>query len=91
MKQLPPITVCELIAQLQQCDPDAIVISTAWDGQTNTYCAIDHLHQFVTDDLTNDFFGTPGEIDRRVLGAQSKHVVCIDSLFSYTAPSQAEN
>ena len=31
------------------------------------------------------------EIDHRVLGAQSKHVVCIDSLFSYTASSRAAN
>jgi len=72
-----------LIAQLQQCDPEALVISTLWNGWTDTYCAMDHVSQFTSEQLFNDFFGTPGETDDRVWDGTTENVVCISSLFEY--------
>lgn len=31
MKQLPPLTVRDLIDRLQQCDPEAIVVGTLFN------------------------------------------------------------
>lgn len=83
MTVLPALTVRELIERLQQCDPNATVISTLWNGWTDTYCAIDSVHEFTYDELSNDFFGTPGEMDDRVTCCKSENVVCISSLFDY--------
>jgi len=83
MSQLPPMTVRQLIDRLQQCDPEALVIGTLFNGWTDTYCALDHVSEFTFDQLFNDYFGTPGATDDRVWHTNAKNVVCIDSLFSY--------
>lgn len=83
MKRPPSIKVSELIERLKQCNPDAIVISTLWNGWTDTYCAIDSVHEFSFEELSNDFYGTPGAMDEMVLTSQAENVVCISSLFDY--------
>ena len=82
-KNIPSLTVRELIEKLQQCDPDALVISTIWNGCTDTYCALDNVQEFTYDELTQDFFGTPGEMDKRVTASTTKNVVCVTSIFEH--------
>ena len=83
MKRPPAIKVRELTERLKGCDPEAIVISTLWNGWTDTYCAIDTVHEYSFEELSNDFFGTPGEMDNMVLSSRAENVVCISSLFNY--------
>ena len=82
-KTIPSMTVRELIEKLQQCDQDAMVISTLWNGWTDTYCALDSVHEFTYEDLSNDFFGTPGEMDKRVTNTEAQNVVCLSSIFEH--------
>jgi len=83
MKELPVMTVRELMEKLKDCDPDAIVISTLWNGWTDTYCAIDYLCKVTKEELLNDYWGTPGETDDRVWDSKAENVVCISSQFEY--------
>ncbi len=60
-----------------------MVISTLFNGCTDTYCALDNVQEYTYDELTKDFFGTPGEVDKRVTNATTKSVVCITSIFEH--------
>ena len=77
------IKVKELIEVLQKCDPEAELVSTIWNGWTHTYCAIDCVHSFTYDQLSNDFFGTPGQTDDKVFCSQAQNIVLLGSLFEY--------
>lgn len=77
------IKVKELIEVLQKCDPEAELVSTIWNGWTNTYCAIDCVQRFTYDELSNDFFGTPGQTDHKVFCSQAQNIVLLCSLFEY--------
>lgn len=77
------MTVRELVAHLQEYDPDALVISGIWNGKADTYCAVDHVHQFTLEEILNDFFGTPGATDDRVFLSHADNVVYIGTTFTY--------
>jgi len=81
MKELPVLTVSELMNKLRDCDPNAIVITSLWNGWTDTYCAVDHMFQISSEELWNDLFGTPGETDDRVWGSKAENVVYVGSMF----------
>jgi len=57
----------ELIKELQKY-PVSEVWCGAWNGYVNTYAVVDHVFQFKYGAVSNDFFGTPGRMDGRVLG-----------------------
>ena len=75
------MTAKELIAKLSQVDPDTEVIGGMWNGRINTYTVMDELHVFEYDDIYNDFFGTPGAFDDKLMTIKSKSVVYLGSLF----------
>ena len=75
------MTAKELIAKLSQVDPDTEVIGGMWNGRINTYTVMDELHVFEYDDIYNDFFGTPGAFDDKLMTIKSKDVVYLGSLF----------
>ena len=52
-----------------------------FNGRTNTYTVLDELHVVGFDDIYNDFYGTPGAFDDKLLDIRSKNVVYLGSLF----------
>lgn len=73
--------VSELISTLQQLDPEAEIITTAFNGQVRTYALVDFVLQLDCEGVYSDLFGTPGPTDDRLLKLTSKHLVSIDTLF----------
>lgn len=78
---LPPMTTKELIDQLYKVEPDTEIISGTWNGRVDTYTVLDELHVFQYDQIYNDFFGTPGAFDDKLMTIKSEKVVYIGSLF----------
>lgn len=72
----------ELIAQLQQMDPEAEVITDFWNGHVNSYTAIDYAKEWDYKEIEADFFGTPGAVDLNVFCARTEKVVFIGSNFA---------
>ena len=52
-----------------------------WNGRVNTYTVLDELQVFGFDDFNNDFFGTHGAFDDKLMTIRSKDVVYLGSLF----------
>ena len=75
------MTAKELIEQLSKVEPDTEIVGGMWNGRTNTYTVLDELHVFEFDDIYNDFFGTPGAFDDKLMTIKSKDVVYLGSLF----------
>ena len=75
------MTAKELIEQLSQVAPETEIVGGMWNGRTNTYTVLDELHVFEFDDIYNDFFGTPGAFDDKLMTIKSKDVVYLGSLF----------
>lgn len=61
--------------------PETEIVGGMWNGRTNTYTVLDELHVFGFDDIYNDFFGTPGAFDNKLLDIKSEKVVYLGSLF----------
>ena len=55
----------ELAAELMK-NPEAPVWCGAWNGYVDTYAVVDHVYKFRYDQVSNDFFGTPGRMDKRL-------------------------
>ena len=70
----------EVIAELKK-DPDAEVWCGAWNGYADTYATVDHVYKFGYDQVSNDFFGTPGRMDKRILKGSNSDIFFIGSLF----------
>ena len=75
------MTAKELIEQLSKVAPDTEIVGGMFNGRTNTYTVLDELHVFEFDDIYNDFYGTPGAFDDKLLDIKSKDVVFLGSLF----------
>lgn len=75
------MTVKELIEQLSKVAPDTEIVGGMWNGRTNTYTVLDELHVFEYDEIYNDFYGTPGAFDDKLMTIKSKDVVYLGSLF----------
>ena len=75
------MTAKDLIEQLSRVAPDTEIVGGMWNGRTNTYTVLDELHVFGFDDIYNDFYGTPGAFDDKLLDIKSKDVVYLGSLF----------
>ena len=61
----------ELIKELKK-DPEAEVWCGAWNGYVDTYAVVDHVYKFRYDQVSNDFFGTPGRMDKRLFEPGTK-------------------
>ena len=47
--------------------PESEVWCGAWNGYVDTYALVDHVYLFKYGAVSNDFFGTPGRMDGRIL------------------------
>ena len=75
------MTAKDLIEQLSKVDPEAEIVGGMFNGRTETYTVLDELYVFRYDEIYNDFFGTPGAFDNKLLTIKSKDVVYLGSLF----------
>ena len=75
------MTAKELIEQLSNVAPDTEIVGGMWNGRTNTYTVLDELHVFEYDEIYNDFYGTPGAFDDKLMTIKSKDVVYLGSQF----------
>ena len=55
----------DVIKELKK-DPEAEVWCGAWNGYVDTYAVVDHVFKFKYGAVSNDFFGTPGRMDKRL-------------------------
>ena len=85
------MTVKELIDRLSSLDPDAELVGGVWNGREDTYAVLDELHVFPYDQISADFYGTPGAFDEKLLHIHSKDVVYLGSLFDSLNGQVAED
>ena len=78
------MTAKDLIEQLSKVEPDTEIVGWMFNGRTDTYTVLDELHVFGFDDVYNDFYGTPGAFDDRLMDIKSKNVVYLGSMFEST-------
>lgn len=72
----------ELIEFLEKY-PESEVWGTSWNGYVETYSVIDRVISAKYGEFRNDFFGTPGRMDKRVLQNHNEEddIVLIGSRF----------
>lgn len=75
------MTAKELIEKLSEVAPETEIIGGLWNGREDTYTVLDELHVFQYDQIYDDFYGTSGAFDDKLLKIRSKEVVYIGSLF----------
>lgn len=75
------MTVKELIEQLSKLEPDTEIVGGMWNGRVETYTVLDELHVFPYEEIYNDFFGTPGAFDDKLMTIRSKKVLYLGSQF----------
>ena len=75
------MTAKELIERLTEVAPETEIVGGMFNGRTETYTVFDSADVLAYDDIYNDFFGTPGAFDDKLLKIRSKEVVYIGSLF----------
>jgi hypothetical protein len=78
------MTAKELIEQLKEVAPETEIVGGMFNGRTETYTAFDYVDVMTYDDIYNDFFGTPGAFDDKLLTIRSKEVMYLGSLFEST-------
>lgn len=61
----------DLIKELAK-DPEAEIWCGAWNGHVSTYAVVDHVLKLRYGDVSNDFFGTPGRMDKRLFDRSKK-------------------
>lgn len=81
-KGFKALKVKELIELLQNnSDENATVIIGAYNGHVNTYACVDHVWNDQYDVVSNDFFGTPGRMDKRLFDKNITDFTFIGSMF----------
>ena len=77
----------ELQQQLSQFSPDAEIWMPVFNGYVETYGLVDHMIEAEYAQISNDFFGTPGRMDKRLFenhrGPEHDEdkVICLSSMF----------
>ena len=61
----------DVIKELSK-NPEAPVWCGAWNGYVSTYAVVDHVFKFKYGEVSNDFFGTPGRMDKRLFTPGTK-------------------
>lgn len=85
------MTIKELIDKLSSLSPDTEIVGGVWNGRMDTYTVLDEVHVFPYDQISADFYGTPGAFDEKLLHIQSKDVVYIGSFFDSLNKQVAED
>ena len=85
------MTAKDLIQQLSKVAPETEIVGGMFNGRTDTYTVLDELHVFGFDDIYNDFYGTPGAFDDKLMTIKSKDVVYLGSLFDSTDKRMMED
>jgi hypothetical protein len=81
-KAFKALKVKELIELLQNnSDENATVIIGAYNGHVNTYACVDHVWSDQYDVVSNDFFDTPGRMDKRLFDKNITDFTFIGSMF----------
>ena len=62
-------------------NPDNEVWCGAWNGYVDTYALVDYVLNLKYSQVSNDFFGTPGRMDGRILQTKSENITYIGSRF----------
>ena len=75
------MTVKKLIEKLSLLAPETEIVGGMWNGRVDTYTVLDELHVFQYNEIYNDFFGTPGAFDDKLMTIKSKDVVYLGSMF----------
>jgi hypothetical protein len=75
------MTAKELIEQLSKVEPETEIVGGMFNGRVETYTVLDKLQVFLYDQIYNDFFGTPGAFDDKLMTIKSEKVVYLGSLF----------
>ena len=75
----------EVASELMK-NPEAEVWCGVWNGHVNTYAVVDHMLKLEYDQISNDFYGTPGRMDKRLFepGRKSSEIFYIGSTFGRT-------
>ena len=60
------------IAKKLMENPEASVWCGAWNGHVSTYAVVDHVFGLRYGEVSNDFFGTPGRMDKRLFESGTK-------------------
>ena len=90
-KEFKALKVKELIELLQNnSDENATVIIGAYNGHVNTYACVDHVWNESYDAVSNDFFGTPGRMDKRLFDNNIKDFAFIGSMFGEYPDERAD-
>ena len=75
------MTAKDLIELLSKVTPETEIVGGMFNGRVNTYTVLDELHVAEFDEICNDFYGTPGAFDDKLMDIRSKDVVYLESLF----------
>lgn len=75
------MTAKELIEKLSEVAPDTEIVGGMFNGRVETYTVLDDFRVFLYDDIYNDFFGTPGAFDDKLMTIKSEKVAYLGSLF----------
>lgn len=73
----------ELIKELSKQPEDAHIWIPVWNGHVETYGVVDYVHAHEYSMWANDFFGTPGRMDKRLFSGipDDAPVICLSSRF----------
>ena len=75
------MTAKQLIEKLSEVEPDTEIVGGMFNGRADTYTVLDELRVFPYYAIYNDFYGTPGSFDTKLMTIKSKKVVYLGSLF----------
>ena len=70
-KRIRGVKAGELAKELMK-NPEAEVWCGVWNSYVDTYAVVDHVFKFKYGAVSNDFFGTPGRMDKRLFDKNKK-------------------
>ena len=77
---------CKELAEELLKTPNEKVWCGSWNGYVNTYAVVDRVLRFKYGQVMNDFYGTPGRMDKRLFNKEIKdddEITYISTLFGH--------
>ena len=71
----------ELQEILLKHNPEAEIVMPAWNNHVETYTVVDGVFQAGYEEVENDFYGTPGRMDRRLFSQEIPEFLLMTSKF----------
>lgn len=71
----------ELQEILQQNNPEAEIVMPIWNNHVETYAIVDRIFQAGYEEVENDFYGTPGRMDKRLFSREIPEFLLMTSKF----------